>query len=579
MLVKGAFQMRKILSVILCMILICGFAVPVSAAEGTAVSTAEEFMSMSPEGSYYLASDITLTSTYEAKFSGTFDGNGKTVTVSAPMFSDFSGEVKNLTIAGEINSADKDASAFALVSSSGFTAENCVNNANVTVTGNAKYASGFVGVCENNESPVVFTNCVNNGKIYIDSTAPEKPRAGGFSSIIDHLVMNNCTNNGDIYLKGNIGIAAGLVARVVYNTGERNAEAYNCVNNGNVLVEDTYIDKDGNPGTGAADAGGIFGHIGGKGNVGLYQIWGCVNNGDIDAPYRAGGLVGYAYATRELAFADIQFCINTGDITYGRVKYKDQENPPIIDFGSAFIAYTNSHYTTIKYSIDTGNIIRREGAIVSFDVSFYGVGNIFVGASSADITQYDITGIYMLNKEKYRYLCLSSLASSTQNTSSFADFTGVIDITLEDIESGRAAYEINKLAVEDLNGWAGGDTYYFYQTLGVDKFPTTDPKHGWVGLSGGKYVNTDTNPYETEPVETTVIVEMTTPALPVTTELQTEELTEPEPPFTLSADTESVTPETQKDFLPGIAGCSGVITYGAAIVAILGAAFVFKKKE
>lgn len=574
--------MRKILSVILCMILICGFAVPVSAAEGNAVSTAEEFLSMSPDGKYYLASDITLTSTYEAKFTGIFDGNGKTVTVSAPMFADFSGEVKNLTIAGEINSVDKDASAFALVSSSGFTAENCVNNANVTVTGNAKYASGFVGICENIESPVVFTNCVNNGKIYIDSAAPEKPRAGGFGSIIDHLVMYNCTNNGDVYLKGNIGIAAGLVARVVLNTGERNAEAYNCTNNGNVLVEDTYIDKDGNPGTAGADAGGIFGHVGGKGNVGLYQIWGCVNNGNIDAPYRAGGLVGYVYASGINAFVDLQFCINTGDITYGRVKYKEQENPLIIDFGSAFIAYTNSPYTTIKYSIDMGDIIKREGAISypnSTEGTIFQKGNMFVGASSADITQYDITGIYMLNKDKYLYLTYSDPASSVWNTTSFADFPGVIDITLEDIESGRVAYEINKLAVQDPYGWAGDDTYYFYQTLGVDKIPTTDMSHGWVGLSDGKYINTDINPYETEPVETTVIVEMTEPVPPDTTELQTEELTAPEPPFTLSAETEPAATETKEDFLPGIAGCSGMIAYGAAIVVIFGAAFVFKKKE
>ena len=54
-----------------------------AAASGTPISTADEFMAMSPTGEYYLAADITLKSTYRKTFEGRLDGNGKTLTISA----------------------------------------------------------------------------------------------------------------------------------------------------------------------------------------------------------------------------------------------------------------------------------------------------------------------------------------------------------------------------------------------------------------------------------------------------------------------------------------------------------------
>ena len=171
-----------------------------SAATGTPISSADEFMAMKSGGEYYLTADITLGATYEQPFEGVLNGNGKSITISAPIFADFSGKVENLTISGEIKATDRDASAFALTSSKGFEAVKCTNNVSVTVTGNAKYVSGFVGLCYN--AAVKFTDCVNNGNISLDSTADEKARAGGFGSVIDTLIMSGCVNNGDVYLKG-----------------------------------------------------------------------------------------------------------------------------------------------------------------------------------------------------------------------------------------------------------------------------------------------------------------------------------------------------------------------------------------
>lgn len=50
-------------------------------AEGT-VSSAKEFAAMDASGSYTLTKDIIVTEPYASDFSGTFDGNGHTVTLA-----------------------------------------------------------------------------------------------------------------------------------------------------------------------------------------------------------------------------------------------------------------------------------------------------------------------------------------------------------------------------------------------------------------------------------------------------------------------------------------------------------------
>ena len=518
----------------------------ISAASGKPISSADEFIAMDPSGEYYLTSDITLKSTYAKTFEGVLDGNGHSITVSEPIFDDFSGKVMNLTIEGKVVRADEDASAFALTSSKGFEAINCTNNAPVTVMGYAKYVSGFVGTCYN--AAVKFTNCTNNGAIYLDSTADEKPRAGGFGAEIDTVIMSGCVNNGNVYLKGNIGVAGGLVARVAINAPENYLEIYNSTNNGDVTVEDTYIAKDGSTGTGAADAGGLVGNIGRSKNIGIYKIFGCTNNGNIDAPYRVGGLVGYCYASGYDAYIDMQFCINTGNVIYGRTKAKDGEM--YWDFGSGLVAYTNSAGTTIKYSIDAGKVILREGAVTENKM-------LFIGASSAKIFDYDLSEIYIVNLDidPSKYIPEMPLTSSVHYIEPvFVD--KLHKTTLEDLASGKIAYEINQAAAKD-NSATG---YSFYQKIGEDALPSVDPSRGWVVLSGDTYANGEP---ETEPPETTKAPE---------TEAETTKV-----PETTSASETTNAPETEP---PATAsGCAGTVHGFAIVIALLGALMLSERKK
>ena len=162
--------MRKTLSIVLSVVMIlsaCCFALPVSAApEGTPINTADEFMAMAADGTYYLNADITLTASYANPFSGTLDGNGKTVTISAPMFAEFNGTAKNLTINGAITS-DGDAGALAVTSTAGMIVSDVTNNVSITVTGEGKHAGGIFATNYGVDIISEYTNCVNNGDIYV----------------------------------------------------------------------------------------------------------------------------------------------------------------------------------------------------------------------------------------------------------------------------------------------------------------------------------------------------------------------------------------------------------------------------
>ena len=599
-LLKEVLIMRKTLSFILCVMMLlsaCSFVIPASAApEGTAINTADEFMAMvstpadatEPTAKYYLAADITLAGTYAEPFWGILDGNGKTLTVTNPVFADFSGEVSNLTIKGEIYYTDADAAGFAVASSRGYKATKVTNNANVTVMGNAKHIGGFSARIVNNTTLGIpaecwFIDCVNNGNIYIDSTADEKMRAGGFAGIIDLCHFSNCVNNGDVYAKGNICIAGGLVSRVALNKGMNGGEAFSCVNNGNVKVEDTYIAKDGTVGggTGGADAAGIFGHIGTSGNAGWYKIWGCTNNGNIDGPYRVGGMAGYVYASGSTAFVDIQFCINAGNLSFGRIPGIKEGTVPY-DYCGPFVGYTNSAFTTIKYCIDTGTITKHENALTAND------GLTFVGLSSADGSQYDIKGVYVLNKEQYKWMTWASADSNAANRHEIAVAEGIFVTTLEEIKSGKVAYLINEAAIVDDYGyasfdsddyaWAGiksGDTFGFTQKIGTDNYPAGSVKEdNWVVLNGDKYANGKKSAATTAAPETQA-PETQAP------ETQAPETQAPETqaPETQAPETQAQTPAETEPEAPAKKGCGGMIAGGVAIIAILGTALIIKKED
>ncbi len=190
--------------------------------EGTAISSIAD--ATDPAGKYYLTADVTLSATLPVTFSGTLDGNGHTITVSAPMFKEFCGTLKNVTIAGSVDcSALENAHTGAV---SGY-----VPVAKKAVFDNVKNSASVKGVKAD------FTAKAPNGDDY-------KYRAGcgGFIGLAEGSVeIVNCANTGNItghaaggflgYSEGKFDETATVVIKNSVNTGKVSDEGSQKVNN------------------------------------------------------------------------------------------------------------------------------------------------------------------------------------------------------------------------------------------------------------------------------------------------------------------------------------------------------------
>lgn len=169
-------------------------------AEGT-VSSAKEFAAMDASGSYTLTKDIIVTEPYASDFSGTFDGNGHTVTLnitaSTPnvgLFSKLAGGavVKNVITAGSITATGKNnVGGIAGTADGNVTIENCKNTASIK---GGKGAGGILGYSEPGSGFVTISSCANMG-----SVSGTRKQVGGIAgNVVGTHIIRNCYNQGDI---------------------------------------------------------------------------------------------------------------------------------------------------------------------------------------------------------------------------------------------------------------------------------------------------------------------------------------------------------------------------------------------
>lgn len=214
-----------------------GGAAPMLAAAGAAqnIGTAEAFAAMEPGGNYQLTADITVTAPYAKDFTGTFDGNGHTVTLKITantnyvgLFSKLAGGavVKNVITAGSVTTTGKKCVAgIAGYATDNVKIENCKNTA--SITGN-KNVGGILGEAYNNEESISvgIKNCANEGAVNGTGSAVGGivGKMEGQNSIID------CYNRGNITGFNNY---AGIVGQ---STGALVATIKNCYSVGAVTA-------------------------------------------------------------------------------------------------------------------------------------------------------------------------------------------------------------------------------------------------------------------------------------------------------------------------------------------------------
>ena len=231
--------------------------------------------------------------TSTAQYTGTFDGNDKTI--SGLYINDITerdmglfgylgsgGTIQKLTLSNSVVRGQECVGG--IVGYSSGTIENCTNGGDVTALNN--HAGGIAGSCQSPDG--AFINCHNTGSVQGSAYV------GGIAgrSFAD---ITNCSNTGDV--TGGTGFGVGGILGIASST--YSVSVTGCYNTGDITS--TYV---------YPYVGGIVGTFQNQSARGT--IKNCYNTGAVSATaagsYYSGGLLGGGYC-------DITNCYNTGMVT------------------------------------------------------------------------------------------------------------------------------------------------------------------------------------------------------------------------------------------------------------------------
>lgn len=342
------------------------------------VGTDNNSLYFTNNGGYNFAGDFSQDNA-NSSFQGEFDGNGHTITVKfamnqanrASVFPNASGAVfRNLTIAGNIQSASQETGANDVYKTAGYDVAgfvgkafgslefyNCKNEAAIIGLRNV---AGIVGYYNSSNASITMTACVNTGNITsLQGTYTE----GGFKDRYSYndnigesgvgvnnvgftfgtggiigaytgsITIESCRNTGEIIGGHNVGGIIGLHDGVSGNIATLTIK--NCANTGHVLVNSGYWGEDEGGLNGSKTEGvrqGIFGYAGGivglTGRYSILKMYASYNTGEVVAYSNiAGGLVGAVGPLYQPkgeknkvltgGRSSIVYCYNTGEVKVG----------------------------------------------------------------------------------------------------------------------------------------------------------------------------------------------------------------------------------------------------------------------
>lgn len=476
-------------------------------------------------GNYYLANDLTISETLATAFTGTIDGCGYTVTVSAPVFAEFCGTIKNLTIKGAVSadSGNLGALAIKVVKGAAVTISNIANEATVTHNGAAETdacvgaligliddgtstansvlienctnkanvkgpeaTGGLVGEAQRapieGSTGIVFKNCINMGKV--ESISTDKGTASG--GIIgygdkdkvsgnDYITITGCANHGEIVSNYRAGGMIGEAKKGVHIS--------DCANYGNIKAP--------------TQAAGMVAYACDKTTTtGSFEIKNCVNYGIVDAYVEgatsgdAGGMGGYI---GEKSGGDniypITDCMNFGEIKGGNrvgglVGYVYAGNNRYVEivnctvfgtvkaasWGSEFVGYTNSKNTKIENCFGAAKLeklaVQKDGKDVETRLCL-------VGVSSGKVKEMKIVNVVLCDGGATEWFTYANDDGNAANRISLADAMKADFVEGMTIERKEAEYLTSGAFAADYNEKAGKKV--FYQEIGKDSLPTLEP--------------------------------------------------------------------------------------------------------
>ena len=311
-----------------------------------------------------------------ASFNGILDGKGhsiKGLALTAPMFAEISGTVKNLTLEG---TAVPSAQVFGvLAANSTGTLSKVVNKVAVSysveaitsetlIAGLVGNASGSISECSNEgavdvtassgivnlavggiaaKASASFENCSNSGSISVESPFASARKAGTIVAVTDYapcvaglvgyalegFSMTGSSNSGAItYRNTTIDKTNGAVERILVAgvVAATNGSIFNSTNSGKIVIDTKTSDRAPRTGSGTSYIVCVGGIAGGDYYAGETQtgttIDGCSNSGEIEfisdaanANSTVGGIVGWPGVEGAGSNSTSHKCSNTGKIT------------------------------------------------------------------------------------------------------------------------------------------------------------------------------------------------------------------------------------------------------------------------
>ncbi len=326
------FTALMLVALLVVMAIPFGVSATTDTAEWFEVKTAEDFAKMT-DGNYWLTADIDLsqaTWTTIAEFSGTLNGNGKTVTVptDAPIFDKVTGTIKNVNLKGTVTFDDADASAEVFEGNhncvaigvlanyaQGATIENVHSSVELTFAETRAAApsvgttvGGLVGVAladyevEENEGTktvklnknTTITNVSNTGKMTVNFASGKSHKRDNFGGIV-----GGALGNVDVSLalvsaelttancKGNMGGIVGYIYSAYEDKMTGASETFETEDIAITLTDCLYNGTFVHTGEKQERWGGIVGYAH---NV---IIKNCANEGSAEGPAVAAGILGY----------------------------------------------------------------------------------------------------------------------------------------------------------------------------------------------------------------------------------------------------------------------------------------------
>ncbi|MCD8378473.1 MAG: hypothetical protein LUB59_06775 [Candidatus Gastranaerophilales bacterium] len=244
------------------------------------IYTAEQLMNIDLDGNYILMADIDLggaewtpIGSYSNPFTGTFDGNGHTIsnyTISTEnngsgLFGCTDGAtITNVIIENAIISSTGEDAGALIGCAYDTTVSNCVVSSSVS---GQSYVGGAIGCAIG----CTITNCSSSSNVSASgsynsstNTITSDGFAGGFAGYVSNCTIDNCSSSGTVSALTYAGGLAGCVS---------NCEITNSDSSSNVSVS-------------SARAGGLIG--------GAYQsvVSSCYATGDVSGPTQIGGFIG-----------------------------------------------------------------------------------------------------------------------------------------------------------------------------------------------------------------------------------------------------------------------------------------------